>query len=221
MSSSDVLRGVFRGSPWLLRGHFYSQLNVLRPCDLCPQSITHSQKCQGGDDKNSYTDLRKIISSPYKYWLEDWQYPQSILYSLSITHGVNHVSRYQSGTEATLQNHAGSWGDGRLWPASDFLGGSIWTRRIRAVDWQLRWGPECTCQLVITQQLLTVTLWAVSNILAVLLRGDWHQRPSVIWWRRLSVFDSVLRAVVVIVGGRDIKSMGPCNLQRWQFDLDI
>ena len=41
--------------------------NVSRSCDLSEQSITLSQKCQGGDDKNSYTDLCKIISSPYKY----------------------------------------------------------------------------------------------------------------------------------------------------------
>jgi len=45
----------------------YDELNVLRSCDLSEQSITLSQKCQGGDDKKSYTDLRKIISLPYKY----------------------------------------------------------------------------------------------------------------------------------------------------------
>ena len=42
-------------------------INVSRSCDLSEQSITHSQKCQGGADKNSYTDLCKIISLPYKY----------------------------------------------------------------------------------------------------------------------------------------------------------
>ena len=41
---SEGLRSYFGGS-------FYSQLNVLRPCDLCPQAITHSQKCQDPADK--------------------------------------------------------------------------------------------------------------------------------------------------------------------------
>ena len=76
--------------------------NVSSCCYLSEQSITLSQKCQPGADKISETELRDFISLPYKYWLEDWQYPQSILYLLSHTNGVNHVSRYQSGTEESL-----------------------------------------------------------------------------------------------------------------------
>ena len=154
--------GVYLGC---LRSYFVGLFILNKMClglVILASSLTATRRNVKGADINFYGDWHsKNISPAYKYPMEDWQYPQSILYSLSITHGVNHVSRYQSGTEATLQNHAGSWGDGRLWPASDFLGGSIWTRRIRAIDWQLCWGPECTCQLVITQQLLTVTLWAV------------------------------------------------------------
>ena len=51
MFSFDVLGRVSGVSLELLRGSFYSQLNVLRSCDPSEQSITHSQKCQGGTHK--------------------------------------------------------------------------------------------------------------------------------------------------------------------------
>ena len=65
----------------------------------------------------------------------------------------SHVSCYQSGPEVTLQNHPRFRGDGRLWPASDFMGGSLWTWRIWEGYWQLRRRPEHTCPLVIWQSM--------------------------------------------------------------------
>ena len=45
----------------------YDDLNVLRSCDLSEPSITTTQKCQGGADKNFHTEHRKNINNPYKY----------------------------------------------------------------------------------------------------------------------------------------------------------
>ena len=136
----------------------------------------------------------------------------------------SHVSSLQSGTEATLQNHSGYWGSGRLRPASDFMGGSFWTGRIWEGYWQLCRGPEHTCPLVIygsywqllSEQLATLSssyIMGVDISLPPWYYGGGHQWNDSVYAVRC--YRCVPRCPPYI------KNPNYPNLQRWQIDLDI